>query len=157
MAQSSLLHLPCGHAESPRHDGPDLTCAALLLSTSALRAQDAPFAGAVETRHGVMLQMASDLGKIGAMVMGQTPHVATVAPDLSLRPFPAGSEAGKSADRLAKPRLRAAPDAVRAKLNTAAVVLRDGAGTDAETRKAGLTGEGKTCAACHEPCHHPES
>ncbi len=42
------------------------------LTAFGVYAQDAedPFADAVETRHGLMLQMASDLGTLGGMAKG---------------------------------------------------------------------------------------
>ncbi|MCW1917815.1 cytochrome c [Rhodobacter sp. KR11] len=143
---------------------------ALLLSTSGLWAQEDPFADAVETRHGLMLQMASDLGKIGAMVKGEVAYdsaaaakaaanVAAVASVISLEQFPAGSEVGKSADSFAKAELWATPDDFLGKLadlNTAAATLVAGAGTDLDTAKAGLGMVGKACAACHETYRQPE-
>jgi len=143
---------------------------ALILSTAPLWAQEDPFADAVEIRHGLMLKMASDLGKIGAMAKGETPYDATVAAKaaanvsavasvISLDIFPAGSEVGKSPDSFAKPELWATPDDFLAKLadlNTAAATLVAGAGTDLDTAKAGLGAVGKACGACHETYRQPE-
>lgn len=143
---------------------------ALLLSTAPLWAQEDPFKDAVEVRHGLMLQMASDLGKIGAMAKGETPYdsavagkaaanVAAIASVVSMENFPAGSEVGKSADSFAKAEIWATPDDFLAKLadlNTAAATLVAGAGTDLDTAKAGLGGVGKACGACHETYRQPE-
>jgi cytochrome c556 len=122
---------------------------ALLLSTAPLWAQEDPFKDAVEVRHGLMLQMASDLGKIGAMAKGDAPYDAAIA----------GKAVGKSADSFAKAEIWATPDDFLAKLadlNTAAATLVAGAGTDLDTAKAGLGMVGKACGACHETYRQPE-
>jgi cytochrome c556 len=124
---------------------------------------DDPFADIVETRHGLMMQMAADVAKMGAMVKGDKPYdaavaskaaanVAAVASVISLDQFPDGSEAGKSADSSAKPELWANKDDFLAKLtdlNTAAEALKTSAGTNADALKAGITALGKSCGACH--------
>jgi cytochrome c556 len=137
---------------------------ALVLAGFTVWAETAdPFADIVETRHGLMMQMAADVGKMGAMVKGETPYdavvaekaaanVAAVASVLGLDQFPAGSEAGKSADSFAKPDLWATPDDFLAKLgdlNTAADALKTTAATDPASLKTGIMALGKACGACH--------
>ncbi len=58
-----------------------LVAAALLSSvTTRANAQEDPFADAVETRHGLMLQKGSDLGKMGAMAKGNVAFGAPAGP-----------------------------------------------------------------------------
>ena len=136
--------------------------AALMLTGIAVQAADDPYADAVEIRHGLMMQMANDLGKVGAMVKGDAPfdaaiaakataNVAAVASVISLEQFPAGSENGASADSFAKVELWANTDDFLAKLadlNTAAGSLQTAA-VDLDSLKAAMAGVGKACAACH--------
>ena len=137
---------------------------ALVLAGVTVWAETAdPFADIVETRHGLMMQMAADVGKMGAMVKGTEPYdaaaaakaaanVSAIASVISMAQFPAGSEAGKSADSSAKPEIWAAPADFQAKigdLNTAADALKAAAGTDADSLKAGIGALGKACGACH--------
>ncbi len=135
-------------------------------------AQDAedPFADAVETRHGLMLQMATDLGTMGAMMKGEVAYdaaaaskaasnVAAIASVLSMAQFPEGSEYGKSADSYALPAVWTAQDDFLTKiadLNTAAVAMQTAAGTDLEAMKAGMAGLGGACSACHKGYRQPE-
>lgn len=138
--------------------------AALVLAGVTVWAETAdPFADIVETRHGLMMQMAADVGKMGAMVKGDAPYdaaaaakaaanVAAIASVISLDQFPAGSETGKSADSYAKADLWATPDDFLAKLgdlNTAADALKTAAATNADSLKTGITALGKACGACH--------
>jgi cytochrome c556 len=127
------------------------------------QAQEDAFADAVETRHGLMLQMGSDLAKMGAMVKGEVAYdaalatmaaanVAAIASVLSLEQFPAGSENGKAADSFAKAELWANEQDFLAKiadLNAAAAALQPLAAADADSLKIGMAGVGKACAACH--------
>lgn len=137
---------------------------ALVLTGVMVWAETAdPFADIVETRHGLMMQMAADVGKMGAMVKGDAPYdaavaekaaanVAAIASVISLDQFPAGSEAGKSADSSAKADLWATPDDFLAKLgdlNTAAEALKTAAATNPDSLKTGITALGKACGACH--------
>lgn len=129
-----------------------------------------PFADIVETRHGLMLQMAADVGRMGAMIKGDTPYdpaiaaraaanVAAVASVLGTEQFPAGSETGKAADSFAKPEIWANQADFLAKiadLNTAAGALKDSAGADAASLKSGVTALGHACAACHSAYRQPE-
>lgn len=145
--------------------------AALVLTSAPLWAQEDPFADQVETRHGFMLQMAAELGKIGAMVKGETPYdaavagkaganVAAIASVISMDMFPAGSENGKSADSFAKAELWANQDDFLAKLadlNTAAGVLATDAGKDVDSAKTAMMAVGKACSACHEAYRQPEN
>jgi cytochrome c556 len=141
-------------------------CAAAALSVlgSFAHAQEDPFADAVETRHGLMLQMAVDLGKIGAMAKGDAAYdsaiaakaaanIAAVASVISMEQFPAGSENGKSADSFAKAELWADGGtdflAKVADLNAAAAALQPLAAADVDSLKTGLGGLGKACGACH--------
>lgn len=145
--------------------------AALLMTSAPLWAQEDPFADVVEIRHGMMLQMAAELGKIGAMVKGETPYdsavagkaganVAALASVISMDMFPAGSETGKAADSFAKAEIWASPDDFLAKLtdlNTAAATLASDAGKDADSAKTALMAVGKACSSCHETYRQPEN
>lgn len=143
-----------------------LVVAGLLSSMTTLaHAQEDPFADAVETRHGLMLQMGADLGKMGAMVKGEVGYdaaiaakaaanVAAIASVLSLEQFPAGSENGKAADSFAKAELWANEQDFLAKiadLNAATAALQPLAAADVDSLKTGMAGVGKACAACHTP------
>ena len=147
-----------------------LTCALVLAGVTVWAETADPFADIVETRHGLMMQMASDVGKMGAMIKGETPYdaavaakaaanVAAVASVISMDQFPAGSETGTSADSFAKPELWASTDDFLAKLadlNTAAEALKTAAGTDADQMKAGVMALGKACGACHSAYRQSE-
>ena len=147
-----------------------LTSALILTGLTVWAQTDDPFADIVETRHGLMMQMAADAGKMGAMVKGEVPYdaavaakaaanVAAVASVISMDQFPAGSEVGKSPDSFAKAEIWATPDDFMAKitdLNTAAEALKAAAGTDANSLKAGITGLGKACGACHSAYRQTE-
>lgn len=140
-----------------------------LFGTLVLAQEEGPFADAVETRHGLMLQMSGDLGKVGAMVTGEAAYDATIAAKaaaniaaiasvLSMEQFPAGSENGKAGDSFAKAELWANEADFLAKiadLNKAAADLQM-ASTDPEALKAGMAGLGKACAACHTAYRMPE-
>lgn len=140
-----------------------LSCALVLTGMTVWAQAEDPYKDAVETRHGLMLQMASDVGKMGAMIKGDAPYdaavaakaaaaTAAVASVISMEQFPAGSETGKSPDSFAKPELWATPDDFLAKLgemNKAAEALKTVAATDPESMKAGVMALGKACAACH--------
>lgn len=142
------------------------------LSAYAAVAQEAedPFADVVETRHGLMLQMSTDLGTIGGMVKGETPYdapsatkaasnIAAIASVLSMAQFPEGSEVEKAADSYALPAIWVNQDDFMAKitdLNTAATALQAASG-DAETMKAAMAGLGGACSACHKAYRQPES
>lgn len=135
-------------------------------------AQDAedPFADAVETRHGLMLQMATDLGKMGAMAKGEAPYDAAIASKaaanltavasvISMEQFPAGSEVDKSADSFALPEVWAnEADFVTkiAALNEATVAMQAVAGTDVEALKGGMAALGGACSGCHKVYRKPE-
>jgi cytochrome c556 len=143
-----------------------LAAASLLSAIGCLaQAQEDPFADAVETRHGLMLQMASDLGKMGAMAKGDAPYdaaiagkaaanLAALASVISMEQFPAGSENPKSADSFAKAELWMNEQDFLAKvadLNTAAAALQPLAVADLDSLKAGMGAVGKACGACHTP------
>ena len=133
-----------------------------LLGNIAMAADD-PFADVVETRHGLMLQMAVDMAKMGAMVKGEVAfdaavsgrsasNVAAIASVLSMDQFPAGSENGKSADSFAKAEIWANGDDFLAKiadLNTATVALQPLAVANVDSLKGGMVHVGKACGACH--------
>lgn len=143
------------------------------LTAFGVYAQDAedPFADAVETRHGLMLQMASDLGTLGGMAKGEVTYdkasatkaasnVAAVASVISTAQFPAGSENGKSADSFALADIWAKPDDFLAKitdLNTAAAMMQTAAATDGDAIKASMAQLGGACSACHKAYRQPES
>lgn len=126
-------------------------------------AQEDPFADVVQTRHGLMLQMAVDMAKMGAMAKGDAPfdaavsgkaaaNVAAIASVLSMDQWPVGSENGKAADSYAKAEIWAAtPDflAKIADLNTAALAMVPLAAVDVDSLKTGMGGVGKACGACH--------
>jgi cytochrome c556 len=147
--------------------------AAVMASVATVSiAQDAedPFADAVEMRHGLMLQMATDIGKLGAMAKGEAPYdaavatkasanIAAIASVISMDQFPAGSEYPASADSFALPALWSSQDDFLTKvadLNTAAAAMQVAAATDVEGVKAGMAQLGAACAACHKAYRQPE-
>lgn len=148
-----------------------LTASAAMFAFGAL-AQEAedPFADAVEMRHGLMLQMATDLGKVGGMAKGEMAYdaavasksaanIAAIASVLSMDQFPAGSEYQASADSFALPAVWVTPDDFMAKitdLNTAAGAFQTAAATDVETLKAAMGQLGAACSACHKAYRQPE-
>jgi cytochrome c556 len=135
----------------------------------AQEAED-PFADIVETRHGLMLQMASDLQVLGGMAKGETAYdaatatrhaanVAAIASVLSMQQFPEGSETGKAADSFAKAEIWSNQEDFLTKvadLNTAAAAMQTAAGTDAATLKTAMGALGGACAACHKAYRQPE-
>ncbi len=141
-----------------------------LLVTGAIAEEEDPFADAVEMRHGLMLQMATDLGKVGAMAKEEVPYdaavagkaaanIAAVASVLSMDQFPAGSEYQKATDSFALPAIWASQDDFLKKvadLNTAAATFQTAAATDLDSLKAGMEGIGGACAACHKAYRQPE-
>lgn len=147
-----------------------IAAASAVLASGAMAEEEDPFADAVEMRHGLMLQMATDLGKVGAMAKDEVPYDAAVASKaaanivaiasvLSMDQFPAGSEYQKSADSFALPAIWTAQDDFLKKigdLNTAAVAFQAAAGTDVDSLKAGMAGLGGACAACHKAYRQPE-
>jgi cytochrome c556 len=128
------------------------------------------FANTIEMRHGLMLQMASDLGTMGAMAKGDAAYdgaatskvasnVAAIASVLSMAQFPAGSKMGSAADSSALPAIWTAQEDLLMKLadlNTAAGALQSAAGTDLEALKAGMAGVGKAYSACHKAYRQAE-
>lgn len=136
-------------------------------------AQDAedPFKDSVEMRHGLMLQMATDLGVLGGIAKGTTPYdaaiatkaaanVAAIASVISMAQFPAGSEAGKSADSYALADIWAKQDDFLSKivdLNNAADAMKTAAGTDAAGIGKAMAQLGGACGACHKAYRQPES
>ena len=144
-----------------------------VLTAFGVYAQDAedPFADALETRHGLMLQMASDLGTLGGMAKGEVAYdkasatkaaanVAAIASVISMAQFPAGSENGKSADSYALADIWAKQDDFLVKitdLNNAAAMMQTAAATDADAIKASMAQLGGACSACHKAYRQPES
>jgi cytochrome c556 len=141
-----------------------------VLASGAIAEEEDPFADAVEQRHGLMLQLATDLGKVGAMAKEDAPYdaaiagkaaanIAAIASVLSLDQFPAGSEYQKATDSFAlsavwekeKDFLQKVAD-----LNTAAAAFQIAAGTDLPSLQAGMEGIGGACAACHKAFRQPE-
>ena len=126
-------------------------------------AADDPFADIVETRHGLMMQMAAEMAKMGAMVKGgvtfdaavsgrAAANVAAIASVLSMDQWPAGSENGKAAGSYSKAEIWAnqADFLTRiADLNTATVALQPLAVADVQSLKGGMVNVGKACGACH--------
>lgn len=147
-----------------------VAAASALLGSGAIAEVEDPFADAVEMRHGLMLQMATDLGKVGAMAKGEVPddaavagkaaaNIAAIASVLSMEQFPAGSEYQKSADSFALPAVWTAQDDFLQKiadLNTAAAAFQTAAATDLDSLKAGMGGIGGACSACHKAYRQPE-
>lgn len=149
-----------------------MLAAALAVTALGAVAQEAedPFANTVEMRHGLMLQMATDAGKLGAMTKGEVPFDATVASKsaaniaaiasvLSMDQFPEGSQYEAATDSFALPAIWATPDDFLAKiadLNTAAGALQLAAATDVEGLKAGMGQLGAACSACHKAYRQPE-
>ena len=149
-----------------------LLAAAGSVAVSGAIAQDAedPFADAVEMRHGLMLQMATDLGKVGAMAKGEAAYdaavarkaaanIAAIASVLSMEQFPAGSEYQAATDSFALPAIWTTQDDFLTKiadLNTTAGAFQTAAGTDLDGLKAGMAALGGACAACHKAYRQPE-
>lgn len=149
-----------------------LLAATIAFIASGALAQDAedPFADTVEMRHGLMLQMATDLGKVGAMAKGEVAYdaatagkaaanIAAVASVLSMDQFPAGSEYQAAADSYALPAIWATQDDFLtriADLNTAAAAFQIAAATDVDGLKAGMGALGGACSACHKAYRQPE-
>jgi cytochrome c556 len=143
---------------------------AATLASSVFAEEEDPFADTVEMRHGLMLQMATDLGKVGAMAKGETAYdqavasraaanIAAVASVLSMDQFPAGSEYQASADSFALPAIWANQDDFLTKiadLNTAAAAFQTAAATDLDSLKAGMGALGGACSACHKAYRQPE-
>ena len=141
-----------------------------VLASGAIAEDEDPFADAVEMRHGLMLQMATDLGKVGAMAKEEVPYDAAVASKaaanitaiasvLSMDQFPAGSEYQKATDSFALPAVWEKQDDFLQKvadLNTAAAAFQTAAGTDLASLKAGMESIGGACAACHKAYRQPE-
>ena len=141
-----------------------------VLASGAIAEDEDPFADAVEMRHGLMLQMATDLGKVGAMAKEEVPYDAAVASKaaanitaiasvLSMDQFPAGSEYQKATDSFALPAVWEKQDDFLQKvadLNGAAAAFQTAAGTDLASLKAGMEGIGGACAACHKAYRQPE-
>lgn len=143
------------------------------LGAAGIWAQEAedPFADTVEIRHGLMLQMATDLGVMGDMAKGKTAYdaaaaskaaanVAAIASVLSMAQFPEGSENGKAADSFALPKIWTSQDDFLSKiadLNTAADAMKTAAGQDADALKAGMGNLAGACTACHKEYRQPES
>jgi cytochrome c556 len=147
-----------------------IAAASAVFASGAFAEEEDPFADAVEMRHGLMLQMATDLGKVGAMAKEEAPYdaavaskaaanIAAIASVLSMDQFPAGSEYQKSTDSFALPVIWEKQDDFLqnvADLNTAAAAFQTAAGTDLASLKAGMGGMGGACAACHKAYRQPE-
>jgi cytochrome c556 len=147
-----------------------LAAAVAAFGSVACAEEEDPFADAVEMRHGLMLQMATDLGKVGAMAKGETPYdqavasraaanITAIASVLSMDQFPAGSEYQAATDSFALPAIWATQDDFLTKvadLNTAAAAFQTAAGTDLDSLKAGMGVLGGACSACHKAYRQPE-
>ena len=145
---------------------------ALTLGLGAVvHAADDPYADQVETRHGLMFQMAADASVLGAIVKGDAPYdaavatkaaqnIAAIASVISLVQFPKGSENGVAADSFAKPELWASEADFLQKvvdLNKATADMVTAAGTSSDAIKAAMGGLGGACKACHEAYRQPDS
>jgi cytochrome c556 len=147
-----------------------VAAASAVFASGAIAEGEDPFADSVEMRHGLMLQMATDLGKVGAMAKGEADYdqataskaaanIVAIASVLSMDQFPAGSEYQKSADSYALPAIWTAPDDFLKKiadLNTAAATFQTAAATDLDSLKAGMGALGGACGACHKAYRQPE-
>ncbi|MBN8633148.1 MAG: cytochrome c [Rhodobacterales bacterium] len=147
-----------------------IAAAGAVVASVAVAEEEDPFADAVEMRHGLMLQMATDLGKVGAMAKEETPYdaavaskaaanIAAIASVLSMDQFPAGSEYQKATDSFALPTIWTAQDDFLTKvadLNTAAAAFQTAAGTDLASLKTGMGALGAACGACHKTYRQPE-
>jgi cytochrome c556 len=147
-----------------------VAAAGATLASGVFAEVEDPFADAVEMRHGLMLQMATDIGKLGAMAKGEAPYdaavatkasanIAAIASVISMDQFPAGSEYPASADSFALPALWSSQDDFLTKvadLNTAAAAMQVAAATDVEGVKTGMAQLGAACAACHKAYRQPE-
>ena len=147
-----------------------IAAAGAVLASGAIAEEEDPFADAVEMRHGLMLQMATEMGKVGAMAKEEAPYdaavagkaaanIAAIASVLSMDQFPAGSEYQKATDSFALPAIWEKQDDFLQKiadLNTAAAAFQTAAGTDLASLKAGMEGIGGACAACHKAYRQPE-
>lgn len=149
-----------------------MAAAGAIVASGAWAQEEAedPFADTVEMRHGLMLQMATDLGKVGAMAKDETPYdaavagkaaanIAAIASVLSMDQFPAGSEYQKAADSFALPAIWEKQDDFLQKiadLNAAAATFQTAAATDLDDLKAGMAMLGGACAACHKAYRQPE-
>lgn len=132
---------------------------------------EAPYQDAIEIRHGLMLQMASDVGKLGAIAKGETPYdaatatqaaanIAAIASVLSMDQFPAGSEAGTAQDSYSLPKIWATPDDFNAKINglrDSASFMVSAAGKDGAAIKGVMANLGGACSACHKAYRQPEN
>jgi cytochrome c556 len=151
-----------------------LFAASLVLSVTFLgafaEAAEDPFADTVEMRHGLMLLMATDLGRLGEMAKGKVPYdagiatraaanVAALASVVSLDMFPEGSEYGKAPDSYTKAEIWANTDDFLAKiagLNDAAAAMKTAAGADLAALQGGMAALGGACSACHKAYRQPE-
>ena len=147
-----------------------IAAAGAIIASGAIAQEEDPFADAVEMRHGLMLQMATEMGKVGAMAKEEAPYdaavagkaaanIAAIASVLSMDQFPAGSEYQKATDSFALPAIWEKQDDFLQKiadLNTAAAAFQTAAGTDLASLKAGMEGIGGACAACHKAYRQPE-
>ncbi len=141
------------------------------LTATAIIAQDDPFKDTVEIRHGLMLQMATDLATLGGMAKGTAPYdqasatkaagnIAAIASVISMEQFPAGSEAGKATDSFALADVWAKQDDFMTKitgLNEAAGMMQTAAATSADAIKGSMAQLGGACSACHKAYRQPES
>lgn len=147
-----------------------IAAAGAIIASGAIAQEEDPFADAVEMRHGLMLQMATEMGKVGAMAKEEAPYdaavagkaaanIAAIASVLSMDQFPPGSEYQKATDSFALPAIWEKQDDFLQKiadLNTAAAAFQTAAGTDLASLKAGMEGIGGACAACHKAYRQPE-
>ena len=147
-----------------------VAAAGATLASGVFAEVEDPFADAVEQRHGLMLQMATDLGKVGAMAKEEAPYdaavagkaaanIAAIASVLSMDQFPAGSEYQKSTDSFALPAIWEKQDDFLQKiadLNTATAAFQTASATDLDSLKAGMAALGGACGACHKVYRQPE-
>lgn len=138
--------------------------------TAPAQETEDPFADVVETRHGLMFQMAADLGTLGGMAKGDMAYdsaaaakaasnIAAIASVISMAQFPEGSEFGKAKDSFALPAIWTNQEDFLVKiaaLNTAAAALQVSAAVDVEGIKAGMKDLGGACSACHKDYRQKE-
>lgn len=150
-----------------------IIAALLSLPTVAVFAQDAesPFKNSVEIRHRLMLKMAFDLGKLGAIAKGETlfdsavatkaaANISAIASVLGMDQFPAGPEGDAALDSFALPVIWANPDDFDLKvksLNDASATMKDAVAKDGDAVKAAMATLGGACGSCHKAYRQPES
>ncbi|MCC0063967.1 MAG: cytochrome c [Defluviimonas sp.] len=144
------------------------TASALTLSGAA-QAQDAPFAGQIKARQGIMMYRAIQLGTLGAMAKGEVDYDAAAAQkaadnllsavtiDTSML-WPAGSDSAADPTSTALPDLWAEGAEVAPKgkaMVEAATAMQAEAGKGLDNLKAAMGAVGAACGGCHKAFRKP--